>query len=151
MIKMVAVLFGMCLANTAFAMIPAGTELPISVTELQKFTPGEDMPVSFRIDESDEKTPAGDAARQLAGCTLHGVAHLDAKTQRITIKNATVKCKSRSAAAKNLAKGSLNGQIVGTDHKTGVRVQCKYQPGCHLGTLKSGDKGFFLLAKPLGD
>lgn len=149
-VKFVAMLFGMGLANAAFAVIPAATELPIAATGLQKFVPGEDRPVVFRIDRSEAKTAAGDASRRLAGCTLEGTAHLEAKNQRITIKNARIKCPAETKATKKMPVGPIEGQILGLDRKTGLRVTCKYQPGCHLGTLRDGDTGFFLISKPFG-
>lgn len=153
MTRLAAMLLGMGLANAALATIPATTELPIASIGLQKFTPGEDKPVRFRIDRSEARTPAGTAARQLAGCTLEGLAHLEAKTQRIKIVNPKVKCPAEpaQASAKKPPEGPVDGQILGPDHKTGLRVTCKYQPGCHLGTLRDGDTGFFLLAKPFGN
>lgn len=149
MIRLVTILFGMGLANAAFAVIPAATELPIAAIGLQKFVPGEDRPVVFRIDRSEANAAAGDASRRLAGCTLEGIAHLEAKPQSITIKNAKIKCPTEAGAAKKLHEGPIEGQILGPDHRTGLRVTCKYQPGCHLGTLKDGDTGYFLISKPL--
>lgn len=151
MTRLVAMLFGMGLANAAFAVIPAATELPIAAMGLQKFIPGEDRPVVFRIDRSEAKTVAGDASRRLAGCTLEGMAHLEAKPQRITIKNARIKCPAGTATAKKPPEGPIAGQILGPDHKTGLRITCKYQPGCQLGTLRDGDTGFFLTSKPFGN
>lgn len=150
MTRLVVMLFGMGLANAAFAVVPAATELPIAAAGLQKFVPGEDRPVVFRIDRSEAKTAAGDASRRLAGCTLEGTAHLEAKPQRITIKNAKIKCPAEMRTAKKPPEGPIEGQILGLDHKTGLRVTCKYQPGCHLGTLMDGDTGFFLISKPFG-
>lgn len=147
MIRLVTILFGMGLANAAFAVIPAATELPIASIGLQKFVPGEDRPVVFRIDRSEANTAAGDASRRLAGCTLEGIAHLEAKPQSITIKNAKIKCPTE--AGKKQHEGPIEGQILSSDHRTGLRVTCKYQPGCHLGTLRDGDTGYFLISKPL--
>lgn len=151
MIRLVAVLFGVVLANAAFAVIPANTELPIISAGLQKFVPGEDRPVVFRIDGLKAKTIAGEVVRQLAGCTLEGIAHLEAKPQRITIKNARIKCPAETKTVKRPYDGRIEGQILGTDHRTGLRVTCKYQPLCSLATLGDGDMGFFLTSKPLGN
>lgn len=148
MIRLMTTLFGMGVANAAFAVIPAATELPIAAMGLQKFVPGEDRPVVFRIDRSEAKTAAGDASRRLAGCTLEGTAHLEAKPQSITIKNAKITCPTETGKAKKPHEGPIEGQILGPDHRTGLRVICKYQPGCHLGTLNDGDTGFFLTSKP---
>lgn len=151
MIRLVTVLFGMVLANVAFAVIPANTELPIVAVGLQKFIPGEDGPVVFRIDASKAKTVAGNASRQLAGCTLEGMAHLETKPQRIMIGKAKIKCPAETKAAKIAHEGYIEGQLLGIDHRTGLRVTCKYQPLCSLATLGNGDTGFFLTSKPLGN
>ena len=149
--KAMAVLFGMCLTNAAFAVIPAGTELPIVVVNKQKVTPGEDSMVSFHVDKPEGSASSRAAARRLADCTLEGMAHLDAKTQRITLKNPALKCDPQKAEKLGLTGASPDGQIIGPDRKTGMRVTCKHQPGCLQGTLKDGDKGFFLFAKPFGN
>lgn len=152
MIRLVTVLFGVVLANAAFAVVPAKTELPIVAAGMQKFTPAEDRPVVFRIDVSKAKALTGDAMHRLAGCTLEGIAHLEAKLQRITIGNAKIKCPPAEAkAAKRSPDSRIEGQILGTDHRTGLRVTCKYQPLCSLATLGDGETGFFLTSKPLGN
>jgi hypothetical protein len=152
MIRLVTVLFGMVLANAAFAVVPAKTELPITAAGMQKFTPGEDRPVVFRIDVSKTKALTGDASHRLAGCTLEGIAHLEAKPQRITIGNAKIKCPpAETKTAKRPHESHIEGQILGVDHRTGLRVTCKYQPLCSLATLGDGDTGFFLTSKPLGN
>ena len=149
MVKLVTVLFGIVLTNTAFAVIPANTELPITSIKLQKFVPDEDRPAVFRIEASKAQGAAGEAARHLAGCTLEGIAHLEAKPQRIAIKNAHIKCPTEPKNAKRPHEAHITGQILGTDHRTGLRITCKYQPLCSVATLGDGETGFFLTSKPL--
>lgn len=149
MIKLMAALLGIGLTNAAFAVIPANVEIPIASAGLQKFVPGEDRPVVFRIGRSNAKTAAGDASRRLAGCTLEGIAHLEAKPQRIKIQNAKIKCPA--GTTKRPHEGHIEGQILSADHRTGLRITCKYQPLCSLATLKDGETGFFLTSKPAGN
>ena len=151
MTKLVTVLLGLVLTNATFAAIPANVELPIVAVGLQKFTPSEDRPVVFRIDASQAKTSVSDTLHRLNGCTLEGIAHLEAKPQRIMITNTKIKCPTEAGTTKKPHEkpyeGRIKGQILGLDHRTGLRITCKYQPLCSLATLKDGETGYFLTSK----
>ena len=141
MARLVVALLAMGLASTAFATVPANTELPIVSVGVQKFRPSEDSPATFRIVTSNTQN-------QLVGCTVTGTAHLEPKPQRLTLVNAKIQC---PAGTKHPHEGNVDGQILGPDHRTGIRVTCRHQPGCLLGTLKDGDTGFFLFKKQFGN
>ena len=144
MARIVVAALAMGLARTAswaFATVPANTELPVVSVGVQKFRPSEDSPATFRIVSSNTQN-------HLVGCTVTGTAHLEPKPQRITLTNAKIQCPS---GTKHPHEGNVDGQILGPDHRTGIRVTCRHQPGCLLGTLKDGETGFFLFKKQFGN
>ena len=151
MLKLLTVLFGMALANTAFAVLPANTELLVVSAGLQKFVPDEDRRAVFHIKTSKTVGPSGNALHQLNGCTLEGITHLETRIQRITIGKARIKCPAAAKTAKKLHEFDVKGQILGVDHKTGLRVTCKYLPLCSIATLEDGESGFFLVSGVAGN
>lgn len=148
--NVIALVASIFVATAAFAVVPAATELPVVVKNEATFQPGNEKEVVFTVAKSDDPTPFGAAARELAGCELRVTVKFNAQTERLTATRTTAYCNKVTKSGQQISGGQITGQLVGADHKTGFRLECKGNPQCLVGALKSGAIGSFLVTDAFG-